>query len=361
MRSDVRVFHKECVSLAQNGYKVHLVIADGKGNAIDNRVVIHDIGKDNNRFKRILLAPCRLLFLAPKIPAKVYHFHDPELLIIGFMLKLFTKARVIYDVHESYPDDIMYKDYLPHWARTIASVGIRILENFVARRISGVITVTDYHAERFARLSKITRTVCNYPLLSEWNNISNNDTQRAEKTICYVGNITRKRGISHLMQAIENLDCKLHLAGGYDPPEYREELCKMPAWSKVVEYGYVNRETAIEIIARSMVGIMLFMPEPNHINSLSTKVFEYMAGATSVIVSDFPVYSALIAEQSCGICVDPNNIAEISKAIQKLLTNAKSTIEMGNNGQHLVLTKYNWETQQQNLLDAYKLILEGTS
>jgi hypothetical protein len=35
----VRVFHKQCISLAKAGYKVHLLVADGKGDEVKQGVV----------------------------------------------------------------------------------------------------------------------------------------------------------------------------------------------------------------------------------------------------------------------------------------------------------------------------------
>jgi len=359
VRTDVRVFYKECVTLAIAGYKTHLIVADGKGNDYNQAVIIHDLGRYSSRIKRILLAPALLFLAAVKIPAYVYHFHDPELLPIGLLLKLFTKAKIIYDAHESYPDDMLYKDYLPAWSRIIASRGIKILEDFIACRMDAVITVTDYHAKRFLPINANTFTICNYPLKKEWDFLHSTVVDKKPLSIGYVGNITRKRGISQLLTAIESLDCTLHLAGSYEPLDYRQELCNMPAWHKVVEYGYVSRDIAIEIISSSLVGVMLFLPEPNHINSLSTKVFEYMAGATCVLVSNFQVYEKTIQDQNCGVCVDPFDTIQITETLRQLLDNPTKTVLMGKQGRELAYHKYNWESQQKKLLEAYTKLIDN--
>ncbi|MDD3741313.1 MAG: hypothetical protein PHH30_08725 [Bacteroidales bacterium] len=43
-RYDVRIFHKECISLAEEFSDVNLIVADDKGFEIINGVNIHDIG-----------------------------------------------------------------------------------------------------------------------------------------------------------------------------------------------------------------------------------------------------------------------------------------------------------------------------
>ena len=44
-------------------------------------------------------------------------------------------------------------------------------------------------------------------------------------------------------------------------------------------------------------------------------MFEYMAAGLPVICSDFELWKEIIEKNNCGICVNPNNIVEISNAI----------------------------------------------
>ncbi len=357
VRTDVRVFYKECVSLAKAGYKVSLIVADGKGNEYKSGVAIQDLGQFSTRLKRMLIAPLKLLSAAIAKRADIYHFHDPELLPVGLVLKLITNAVVIYDAHECYKDDILHKDYLPKCSRWLLSEAISRLENLVTRRVDAVVTVTEYHAKRFGIINPNTYVVCNYPMKSEWLTSILENQVKQPASLCYVGNITEKRGISKLLEAIKGISCTLHLAGSYEPSSYRDELSKLPAWSKVIEYGYINREEAVRLISASYIGVMLFKPEPNHINSLSTKVFEYMAGATCVLVSDFPIYNETIQQQNCGVCVDPEDVQAISTAINSLLSNPDTAIQMGLNGRKLVHEKYSWESQEEILLGVYTQLL----
>ena len=105
---DTRIFHKQAKTLVQAGYDVTLIAQHGRDEVVD-RVRIIALPKSRNRFTRIFGLTWRVFRLALRQQADVYHFHDPELLPAGLLLKLFTGKRVIYDVHEDYSQAIRTK------------------------------------------------------------------------------------------------------------------------------------------------------------------------------------------------------------------------------------------------------------
>jgi len=57
----VRIFHKQCKSLGNAGYQVHLVVGDDRGDEITNGVSIHGVGKREGRLKRMLVTTWQVL------------------------------------------------------------------------------------------------------------------------------------------------------------------------------------------------------------------------------------------------------------------------------------------------------------
>src|SRR5690625_1044004 len=97
---DPRIFHKECQSLQKAGYDVTL-IAQGNGNANGSKVdsINHiRLKKYTSRIKRMFLGTFDAYRKAKKLKASIYHFHDPELLLVGWLLKNKSNT-VIYDIH----------------------------------------------------------------------------------------------------------------------------------------------------------------------------------------------------------------------------------------------------------------------
>ncbi|NLM38812.1 MAG: glycosyltransferase family 4 protein, partial [Firmicutes bacterium] len=92
---DTRIFHKQAKTLVQAGYDVTLIAQHERDEVVDG-VKIIALPKPRNRLSRMFGLTWRAFRLALRQRADVYHFHDPELLPNGVLLRLFTRAKVIY-------------------------------------------------------------------------------------------------------------------------------------------------------------------------------------------------------------------------------------------------------------------------
>ena len=111
----------------------------------------------------------------------------------------------------------------------------------------------------------------------------------------------------------------------------------------------MERKVAVEIMMTSMVGMICYLPEPNHVNSYPNKLFEYMAAGLPVIASNFPLWQDIVYGAQCGICADPTDPAEIRKAITKMMNDPNDCIQMGERGRKAVLERYSWASEEKKL------------
>ena len=133
------------------------------GNGGRHRFV--SLGEASGRLTRMLVMPLRVLRAARHVHADLYHLHDPELLPLAIVFKLFG-LRVVYDAHEDLPRQIAYKPYIPGWARRPLALTTGALEQGAARVLDGVVAATPRIAARFPA-GKVT-LVQNFPLSSEF-------------------------------------------------------------------------------------------------------------------------------------------------------------------------------------------------
>ncbi len=355
-RYDTRIFSKMCSSLAKNDdYQVSLIVADGKGNETKNNVHIIDVGaKTAGRISRMTKTTKNVFKKAKEIDADIYHFHDPELIPIGVKLKKIGK-KVIYDIHEDFPRQILSKPYLSRLLSKIISFFFEKYENYCAKKFNYLITATPFIKKRFVNIGCDAIDVQNMPILSEFTNIEN-IWEKKENAICYIGGITKIRGIFELIETMKL--CKkttLYIAGPIEDNTIKDKLKEI---ANINYLGIIDRNKIAEVFKKTLCGIVTFQPLPNHNNAIPNKMFEYMSAGLPVIASNFPLWKEIIEGNNCGICVDPLNPEEIAKAIEYLIENPEKAKEMGENGKRAVLGKYNWDLEEKKLLKVYKDLSE---
>ena len=362
--SDIRIFFKECRSLAAAGYEVVLIAPGDKDRFVEG-VQIRVIAKVARRFRRMTKTVLAVYRAAIREKAEIYHFHDPELIPVGLLLRMRGK-RVVYDVHEDVPRDILSKYYLPVRLRSFIGNAVEIIENFAARRFFALVSVTPHITERFQNLNARVVTVQNFPLLDELTgDASATSWQQREAAVAYVGTITASRSIREMVRALGLLPgsctAELRLAGTYSPESLRDEVTKLPGWERVRELGFLNRRGVKQTLGRVRAGLVLFYPEPNHIYAGPNKMFEYMAAGIPVIASDFPLWREIVEGAGCGKLVDPLDPRAIADAIEYLLSHPEEAEAMGRNGRRAVEERYNWKNEEKKLLALYKELLSKSS
>lgn len=343
---DIRIYHKECKSLSKTGYDVHLIIPHERDEVSENIHIISLPIKFFNKsiFKTYIILPFISLLKSLKINAHVYHLHDPQLIPIGIMLKLFQK-KVVYDVHEDHKE-------MPK--RKFFRILFGIYEMFAVRIFDKFIAATPKIGRKFPKDKTII--LCNYPILSFIDkNIKNiNKINISNKPVLiYQGGLTRTRGIKQLIEAIGILNNNAHLVllGNWEKG-LKEECEKLKGWNNTIYLGFKPLSEVYSYTSSSDIGVVIFLPHPNHNEALPNKPFEYMASSIPFIFSNFKYWEGIFSE--CGLSVNPEDPKDIAGKIQELINNKKLRIRLGKRGRELVEIQYSWERESEKLIDLYK-------
>jgi len=325
-----------------------------------NGVKMIFLPKPKNRFSRILFLTREAYKIALEEKADIYHFHDPEFLYWAVKLKQKTGAKVIYDVHEDFPQQILSKPWIPKIFRKLIATIFNFYEKRKVKQLDFIIVALPKVKESFQKTGiNNIETITNYPLLEYFAQVTSNQrvaTSNQRIKLIYVGGLTRIRGTIEIIKSLEFIksDVKLILLGKFQEKDLENKLKKMPEWEKVEFKGWLPQKETYQNMMDADIGLICFLPTPNNINSMPNKLFEYMAARLPIIASDFPLWKEIIREDNCGLTVNPQEPREIAKTIDHLIEHPEEARIMGENGRRAVFKKYNWEKESQKLIKIYQ-------
>jgi len=353
---DVRIFRKECTSLAANGFNVTLIACGNESfEEIKNgvkRILLNIPVK--NRLQRFFKRSKAVYKKALEVDADIYHFHDPELLPVGLKLKRKGK-KVIFDSHEFYGEQIKEKPYLPKILRNIIAILYMRYEAYICKRIDAVIQVCTLNGkDYFENRSKKTIFITNTPVLQQ-NTLVNAIPFENREYAIYIGGLTFNRGITHLIEAVGFAKVKLILGGNFQSIIYRDELKKLNGYTFVSYKGFLSADEINYNLNQSFTGIstLLHVSQYHKIDTFPTKVYDYMAAGIPVIISDTDYAKKMVEKYHMGICVSPTDIEGIANAIKYLQNNKEIARQMGENGRRAFEEKFNWQVEEKKLLKLY--------
>ena len=360
MPFDGRVFYKEARRLAKAGYDVTLIARHDKEEVVGGVRVV-PLPEAKSRLKRATNVMRQLYRLAVRENADVYHFHDPELMLVGLRLKRRGK-KVIWDAHEHYPNSILDKYYIARPLRRLISRSFDLFERAVVRWFDYVIYTTPLVGARYATMKVRSGRVENYPIIE----LSETLPRQPQEKIIYLGGMSKIRGLVEVVQGFaevveKHANWKLCLVGSCSPASFETELRdlvkKLGVEANVEFIAWVPYDEKEKLSSQAAMGVITYLPYSNNTSCLPNKLFDYMLVGLPVIASNFPLYREVVEGSQCGLIVDPSKPQEIARAMEYLIEHPEQAEEMGENGRRAVLEKYNWEKESEKLLGIYDAVL----
>lgn len=353
--TDVRIFRKECVSLAEAGYETYLV-ARGESR-VERGVNIVGVGPaPKGRLQRMTTFARRVYQRALELDADLYHIHDPELLPYARKLKQRGK-RVIFDSHENTAGTILEKDYIPPILRKRVYKAYCKYQENVCRKLDAVVTVTPNMVRLFEKICPRVVQVTNFPIFEK---IALTPDFGAKRLV-FAGGVSAQWNHLRIVEALLQLpDCRYCLCGA-GTNAYIGKLQSSKGWKQVEYLGKISHEEVMKKLASGSVGMALLLPNRNSdwTNGTigNTKIFEEMMAGLPVVCTDFTLWKAFVERYHCGICIHPEKVEDIVRAVRYLCDHPEEARQMGENGRHAVETEFNWKTQEVNLLSLYRELL----
>ena len=241
-RYDPRICYKQSQSLS-NQYDTSLIVMDGKGDEKINKLKIVDLGKPKNRILRIIQSPFKLYFFIRKNKFELIHIHDPELIFLGFFLKIINK-RVIFDSHEDFPKQLLTKDWLVWPINYIFSTISNFLEKYLYHIFDYVIVADEDVSRKFKKYGIEVECIKNYPMLT----VNPLDWKDRNNEVSYLGALSFDRGTDVIVDSLEliNQNININLIGSFANNSIKEYVKASHNFKRVKLWGYQKIKDAYE-------------------------------------------------------------------------------------------------------------------
>jgi glycosyltransferase involved in cell wall biosynthesis len=355
---DNRIFYKQALSLRKKYEDITFIVPDEREEYIEQGIKIIGVERAKSLYGRFRLGDT-IVRKAIEVQADVYHFHDFELIYKVLKIKkALPEAKLIYDVHEHYPDMMKMSKKVPGLLKPLATFLVDKTEIWLAKKFDQIITADDAVKERFDPYNSRVDVIYNF---TEFEPRQDTTTEK-EYDVIYQGGITLERGAYNLVRAIHILrekmpDIRLVFVGPFDDPQGREIVYdyieEHDLDHNILFAGRVPHLEVEDYIRRSRIGMVTLLPLPKYYKNIPIKQFEYMGCGIPVVGSNLPPIKRFLTKYNSGIIVDPTKPEEIAKAINILLSDPRLCQEMGENGLRAVREEYNWGKMEEKLLKIY--------
>lgn len=350
---DNRILELQAIYSAQYGYDVTIIGLCENPKILENVKIIPVQTKKLKLIKQCLSLKCDL-----------YEFHDPQLLLIGVLLRICGK-KVVFDSHENYEEKIKTSilrrcSHLKPLKNIIAKLWW-IYEKLCISILSGKIVADRTILKKYG---KNTILLPNFPGRKFYTDLPLRNRTDDKFRLIYVGSLTWDRGIIETIQAInktEHKNVEFHIIGDTNDKKIIEYIKNSP---KTVYHGRVPWRDLKKHLVEADVGVVLLQPVDAYLyypGENIVKLWEYMSIKLPVLISDFPKLRSLCNQLKFGLCVKPDDISEIAKAIDWMIENPEECHKFGENGKRAVEEKYNAENQVAKLFEFYNKLLNKPS
>ena len=375
--SDSRVF-RIANSIGSRGVPVKLLALAGPGLAAHERVASFTVERlqlESRSFSGKLSIPLKISEYLIKTftaclrsGAKVYHVHDPLPLAPAIAASWFTRAKVLYDVHEL------------HFA--MAHVGklhnflTRVFESVMLRGVDRVIMSDG--ASRTALFRKAHRYdkpidfVYNCPVPVDVV-VERKDLREvlgipaSALVVVFSGHVGRYRALDRIVAGMSEWPASAHFVMLGQPAEgamkWLQSLAREGIEQRIHFYGPVPPEDVVSWLASADVASTLIENAgASFFNSAPTKMFEAIMARLPQVASDFPEIRRVVRDNTVGPVgelVDPADGQAITRAIVRLLRDPALRSQYRDNADQLARSQYNWRIEEEKLFNVYSTTAPG--
>jgi glycosyltransferase involved in cell wall biosynthesis len=368
---DPRVFERETAAWLEWGCEVHVFVPmtgepaprSWSGNPA---LHVHPLPEPRGRQQRMRLAFGIAGTIRREGAFDLVQFHDPELIPAMASLALrWNRTYFLYDIHEDLPLEVKSKAWIPSVLRPAVVVAVSAMWRASAMLFEGFAPATEAISRRWPAAR--TRIVHNYPK-ALFEPPPGEDVAMDPNRLLFVGRLTEVRGIRGMLEHVRAARARfpalvLDLVGPLVDSTLAPDVERAVAEGWCRHTPWLAPELLADRCRGAAVGLVPYLPIPDHLEALPTKIFEYMAMGIPILASDFPLWRDLIEASGAGRVADPAAPA-FGATLEAMLADPAGLARHAERGREAYRGGYRWETERENLrwhLERARLAMSGAA
>jgi glycosyltransferase involved in cell wall biosynthesis len=323
--NDPRMFEKMALALAHQ-YEVHIFGIKTATVPKNDSVFFHSFFSFQRVSLNRLLAPFKILRKILTLKPSLLIICTHELLWMVLLVKMLVRCRVIYDIRENYFRNILYTNAFPPVLRVFVALYVRCKEWITAPFIDRFFLAEAGYACELSFIDDRAVVIENKVKKIELPHVNKWSAADGNTHLLFSGTLAPTTGIFTAIDLAKKLykadaRIRLHIIGFSPMHSVRQEIrgaVDGHSFIKFMEYSHPVQHTEILLaIQKADVGIIAYPPNRSTVNTIPTKLYEYLGYSLPIFLIDHPVWTEMCQPYPAAVNFDPDNL-NVSAMLQTL-------------------------------------------
>lgn len=277
----------------------------------------------------------------------VVHYHAEGPCAMMWILKLFSKKRIIVTIHGLDWQRAKWGGFATKYIKFGEKMAVKCADEIIVLSKN----VQKYFEDVYKRKTVFIPNGVNKPQILKPKIIKEKYDLTKDSYILFLGRIVPEKGVHYLIDAFKKVktDKKLVIAGGASDTDiyYNELKNNVSKDDRIIFTGFVQGKELDELFSNAYIYCL-----PSDLEGMPLSLLEAMSYGNCCLTSDIDECSEVLEDK--GVVFKKSNIIDLKNKLQKLCDDDKIVEKYKKSAAKFILNKYNWDNVAESTLILYK-------